>query len=257
KEEERRRNEQGIIGQLPGAALQKPRQPRSPPSSFDTSSFVSAISYTDADTLTISIPPSGIGSRALSSGAFSALWFSAIAPATRSMLAAGAGIAPVLFMAPFWLAGGLLAKNAFYDPFISSSLSIGRHLWSCESRVLKKSGRRVDGPTDNLMGTSVEAKVVINNVPIYQLRVNRLQDEPIVIGKGLSYEELGYLSDLSPVPTSGALVAVDAHQEGLVPVFHINRVAPHADRLSHKIPHTPRQRRELPLREPVVHDMQA
>lgn len=122
REEERRRNEQGIIGQLPGAALQeKPRQPRSQLSSFDTSSFVSAISYTDADTLTVNIPPSGIGSRALSSGAFSALWFSAIAPATRSMLATGAGIAPVLFMAPFWLAGGLLAKNAFYDPFISSS----------------------------------------------------------------------------------------------------------------------------------------
>lgn len=42
----------------------------------------------------------------------------------------------------------------------------------------------------------MEVKVVINNVPIYQLRVNRLQDEPIVIGKGLSYEELGYLSVL-------------------------------------------------------------
>ena len=112
------------------------------------------------------------------------------------MLAAGTGIAPVLFMAPFWLAGGLLAKNAFYDPFISSSVSIGRHLWTCESRVLKKSARRVDGPTGNLMGTSVEVKVVINDVPIYQLQMNRLGDEPIAIGKGLSFEELGYLSAL-------------------------------------------------------------
>lgn len=55
----------------------------------DKSQFVSRITYTDANTLQIELPPSGVDSNVFFSGAFSAMWFSAIAPTTLGMLSGG------------------------------------------------------------------------------------------------------------------------------------------------------------------------
>lgn len=68
----------------------------------------SRISYTDANTLQIEFPATGMTSSSVAGGAFSALWFGAIAPVTLSM--SSAGLAPLLFMAPFWIAGAVVAK---------------------------------------------------------------------------------------------------------------------------------------------------
>ena len=68
----------------------------------------SRISYTDAKTLEIRLPAAGISGNSAVTGAFAALWFSAIAPTTVSMLSAG--LAPALFMSPFWIAGAVIAK---------------------------------------------------------------------------------------------------------------------------------------------------
>mmetsp|Transcript_17781 Transcript_17781/g.38402 ORF Transcript_17781/g.38402 Transcript_17781/m.38402 type:complete len:210 (-) Transcript_17781:1557-2186(-) len=167
-----------------------------PSSNLDTDSFVSRISCTDANTLEIEMPPMGVDANAVANGAFSALWFSAVAPATISMLSAG--IVPVLFMTPFWLAGGVVAKAAVYDPFISSTLSIGQYLWTVEKNYLKRVGslntKKKEGSTESVKGASVELAMVVNNVGRYQLRLFVDGDNSITFGKDLAREELEYLS---------------------------------------------------------------
>ena len=51
-------------------------------SKFDPDNFISRISYTDANTLQIEIPPSGLDSSSIATGAFSALWFGTVASST-------------------------------------------------------------------------------------------------------------------------------------------------------------------------------
>lgn len=70
--------------------------------------FKSRMSYTDANTLEIEFPAAGMTSNSVAGGAFAAVWFGAITPATLSMMSAG--LAPLLFMAPFWVAGAVVAK---------------------------------------------------------------------------------------------------------------------------------------------------
>jgi hypothetical protein len=70
--------------------------------------FKSIISYTDANTLEIEFPATGITSSSVAAGVFAAVWFGAITPATLSMLSAG--VAPLLFITPFWIAGAAVAK---------------------------------------------------------------------------------------------------------------------------------------------------
>jgi len=159
--------------------------------------FVSRISYTDANTLQIELPPSGVDANVFFTGSFSALWFRAVAPATVSMLSAG-GLGSALFMAPFWLAGGVVAKSAVYDPFVSSTLSIGQYLWTVEKNYFKGFGllrrRKKEGATESLNGASVELAMVVNNVGRYQLRLSFDDRRSITLGKGLAQEELEDLS---------------------------------------------------------------
>lgn len=170
-----------------------------PIENIDTSNFVTQIGYTDANTLEITIPSSGLDSNTIASGAFSAVWFSVISSATVSMLSAGA-LPGVLFMAPFWLAGGVVAKTAVYDPFISSTFSIGQYLWTLEKKYLGKSGigtKNQEGSTESLKGAAVELAMVVNGVGRYQLRLfvnNDGNDSSITFGNGLRPEELEYVS---------------------------------------------------------------
>lgn len=161
----------------------------------DKSQFVSRITYTDANTLQIELPPSGVDSNVFFSGAFSAMWFSAVAPATLGMLSGG--VLPALFMAPFWLAGGVIAKTAIVDPFVSSKLTIGDFLWTIEKTYFRRIGKLTsktrEGSTETLKGSSVEVGLVVNNVPRYELRLF-FDGETLSFGNGLSYDELEYLS---------------------------------------------------------------
>lgn len=202
-EMERAREEQERQRQLE-MELFNNRFPQTPSSSQSTSSnlergdksqFVSRITYTDANTLQIELPPSGVDSNVFFSGAFSAMWFSAIAPATLGMLSGG--VLPALFMAPFWLAGGVIAKTAIVDPFVSSKLTIGDFLWTIEKtyfrRIGKLTSKTKEGSTESLKGSSVEVGLVVNNVPRYELRLF-FDGETLSFGSGLSYDELEYLS---------------------------------------------------------------
>lgn len=161
----------------------------------DKSQFVSRITCTDANTLQIELPPSGVDSNVFFSGAFSAMWFSAVAPATLGMLSGG--VLPALFMAPFWLAGGVIAKTAIVDPFVLSKLTIGDFLWTIEKTYFRRIGKLTsktrEGSTETLKGSSVEVGLVVNNVPRYELRLF-FDGETLSFGNGLSYDELEYLS---------------------------------------------------------------
>ena len=159
----------------------------------------STIEYTDAGTMNVQIPSPGTSANSLVAGAFSAAWFSAIVPATFAT--GGAGL---LFMLPFWAAGGLVAKQAVVDPYLSFQLSVGEYAWSLERTYLEQKSvltkQVAEGPTQQLQGATVECSIIVNDVPQYEIRlyskrVSSGQAEPVSIGLGLPMEELEYLAD--------------------------------------------------------------
>eukprot|EP00977_Amphora_coffeiformis_P021360 scaffold9209_cov157-Amphora_coffeaeformis.AAC.3 len=81
------------------------------------------ISRTDAGTLELYFGAEGIGSKAVVAGAFSVAWFSALIPATTT-------VATLPFLLPFYVAGGMVAKQAIVDPFTSLRVSLGEYAWS-------------------------------------------------------------------------------------------------------------------------------
>jgi hypothetical protein len=171
-------------------------------------SIRSRIEYTDAGTLIIKVPPRGTSTISVFAGAFSAAWFSAVVPATIST--GGAGL---LFMIPFWAAGGMVAKQAVVDPYLSFRLSVGQYAWSLRRTYAGKAAtvKSVEGATDTLRGAVVEVGVVVNEVPQYELRLytssssssssasSSSGDDPAngdvtTLGLGLALEELDYLA---------------------------------------------------------------
>lgn len=126
-------------------------------------------------------------------GAFSVAWFSVVVPATASMIASGG--ASALFMVPFWLAGGTVAKQAVLDPTKATALSIGEYAWELRQTTL---GTRVtlssaDGPAEELDGAAVEVAAYVNGVPTHVLRLvsgAQVYD----VGVGLRVDELEWMA---------------------------------------------------------------
>jgi hypothetical protein len=157
----------------------------------------SRVSRSDAGTLVIEITPQGISSGVLFNGAFSVAWFSAIVPATLTALSGGLfGVA--LFMVPFWAAGGMVAKQAVVDPFVSNTVTIGQYAWSVEQRYgsIKRGPviQKQEGSTADLQGAKVECPMIVNNVPQYQLNLYSTgrtgRTGMTSLGVGLPEEEL-------------------------------------------------------------------
>mmetsp|Transcript_12470 Transcript_12470/g.29743 ORF Transcript_12470/g.29743 Transcript_12470/m.29743 type:complete len:268 (-) Transcript_12470:5193-5996(-) len=161
----------------------KGRRPSQPPSNS-----LARIQRTDAGTLLISIPSKGLGSGSLFTGAFSMAWFSAIIPATFA-----SGGASLLFMLPFWAAGGMVAKNAVFDPFVSGELTVGEFYWCVENMYAGKRINQKEGPTEKLRGAEAEVVAVVNEKP--QAEIKLYTDNGMTaFGLGLSIEELEYLA---------------------------------------------------------------
>ena len=157
-------------------------KPRPPPNSL------ARIEYSDAGTMFIEIPPKGLGTDSFFTGAFSLAWFSAIIPATFA-----SGGASLLFMLPFWAAGGMVAKNAVFDPFVSGTLQLGKFAWSVENTYARKSINRKEGPTEQLRGATAEIVAVVNGVP--QAEIKLYTDKGMTaFGLGLSIDELEYIA---------------------------------------------------------------
>lgn len=160
----------------------RPSKPRPPPNS------VARIEFSDAGTMLIEIPPKGLGTDSFFTGAFSLAWFSAIIPATFA-----SGGASLLFMLPFWAAGGMVAKNVVFDPFVSGTLQVGKFAWSVENNYAGKSINKKDGPTEQLRGATAEIVAVVNGVP--QSEIKLYTDKGMTaFGLGLSIDELEYIA---------------------------------------------------------------
>ncbi|CAB9499655.1 expressed unknown protein [Seminavis robusta] len=162
----------------------------------------SRVSRSDAGTLVIEVTPEGISTGTLFNGAFSVAWFSAIVPATLAAVSGGA-LGMALFMVPFWAAGGMVAKQAVVDPFISNTVTIGQYAWSLEQRYgdgSKRQGAAIqkqEGATADLQGAKVECPLIVNNVPQYQLNLysNGYNGGVVSLGVGLPEEELLKVAD--------------------------------------------------------------
>lgn len=149
----------------------------------------STLSYSDAGTLALTLPSRGFGAESVVSGAFSVAWFSAIVPATF----AGGGV-PLLFMAPFWLAGGMVAKTGAIDPFVSSTITVGRYAWSLKSTYAGITIKDTEGATEDLGGADAAMPVVVNGVPQWEVRLYGKEGD-VGLGTGLLSEaEVRYLS---------------------------------------------------------------
>jgi hypothetical protein len=147
------------------------------------------LSKTDAGTLIIELPPTGLNSGTIFSGAFSIAWFSVVLPATFS------GV--WLFMLPFWAAGALVAKLAVVDPFVTSKLTIGQYAWSLKSIYGGQNGitlNEKEGATDDLRLARPELIAVVNGMPQYDIKLcDSTGPTSLPMGTQVSEEELDIL----------------------------------------------------------------
>lgn len=98
-----------------------------------------------------------------------------------------------LFMLPFWASGGLVAKLAFYDPFLGGQLTIGQYAWSLKGTWLGLKKKEKDGATDDLRGAVAEVAAYVNGVPQAELRLYGSKGM-VSLGLGLPLNELEYLA---------------------------------------------------------------
>ena len=136
-----------------------------------------------------------------------------------------------LFMLPFWAAGGMVAKQAVVDPFVSNKLTLGEYAWSVEkqyggggtntrSRMSGTTIQKQEGSTEDLQGARVEISVVVNDVPQYHLCLYS-KKEVIHLGLGLPEEELEkvpnevneYLEGLSSNENGSSLLPWNVEQQ--------------------------------------------
>lgn len=130
-------------------------------------------------------------------GAFSAAWFSAIAPATVTAIAGGAALSTGLFMLPFWLAGGMVAKQTILDPAKATSLSIGEFAWELKQTVAGATLSKDGGPSEELIGVDVGEELVGaegEQRTIYALRLGATGGRVWALGAGLDAGELEWLA---------------------------------------------------------------
>ncbi|KAL4458937.1 hypothetical protein ABPG75_013802 [Micractinium tetrahymenae] len=156
--------------------------------------------------LEIDIPPSGLSSDSVATGAFAIAWNSFVAFWTISAVAGG-GLLFGLFSLPFWAAGWQLAKQAFGRQFIRERLVINLKSWKIEQQLalLRKGGaewsedagqtKEMAGRAADLQGADIEVPLVVNGQPQYQLvlqeGINRY-----VFGEGLNPLEQEWLAEV-------------------------------------------------------------
>ena len=155
------------------------------------------ITRSDAGTLIVDVPAAGMNGGTVFGAAFSAAWFSAIIPATATMI--GSGGASALFMLPFWAAGGLVAKDTVLDPAKATELSIGEFAWELRQTAARRvaGGLRLkssSGATDELDAAEAAVAAYVNGVPTHVLRLGAADGRVLALGGGLPLAELEWLA---------------------------------------------------------------
>ena len=116
------------------------------------------------------------------------MWFSTIVPVSLSVGG--------LFMIPFWLAGGLVAKTAAIDPFIGLLLTVGQYGYSLESQYFGRTIRKEEGATEELRGANMQVIAYVNGQPQCELKL--FSDKGVSslgIGTTVLPEEMQYIAD--------------------------------------------------------------
>lgn len=155
------------------------------------------ITRSDAGTLIVDVPAAGLNGGTVFGAAFSVAWFSAIIPATATML--GTGGASALFMLPFWAAGGLVAKDTVLDPARATELSIGEYAWEFRQTAARTVGgglrlKSNSGATDELDAAEAAVAAYVNGVPTHVLRISASDGRVLALGGGLPLGELEWLA---------------------------------------------------------------
>ena len=152
-------------------------------------------SKTDAGTLELVWPCEGMNTGSFMSLAFSVAWFSAIIPTTFASLTA------VPFLLPFWVAGGMVAKNAVVDPLVETTMSIGQYAYQIQINYVISKNKKItlkslEGATEHLNAANVDLSVVVNGVPQYELRIfDKNKASTHTIAATSNQEELLFLAD--------------------------------------------------------------
>ena len=152
-------------------------------------------SKTDAGTLELVWPCEGMNTGSVMSLAFSVAWFSAIIPTTFASLTA------IPFLLPFWIAGGMVAKNAVVDPLVETTMSIGQYAYQIQINYVLSKNKKItlkslEGATENLNAANVDLSVVVNGVPQYELRIfDKNKASTHTIAATSNQEELLFLAN--------------------------------------------------------------
>lgn len=100
-------------------------------------------------------------------------------------------------MMPFWLAGGLVAKQSLVDPLVGSELEIGKYAWSYSSRFAGKNIKRQEGATEDLLVARSEIALVVNGRPQYALTLyGSNQSTSFVLPMTMAEEDVEHLTSI-------------------------------------------------------------
>jgi hypothetical protein len=161
------------------------------------------LSKTDAGTLILELPPTGLSSETVFAGALSIAWFSVVLPPTFSgvWLYAATFSGVWLIMLPFWAVGALIAKETLVDPFVTSKLTLGQYAWSFKSIYGGRNGITLNekaGATDDLRSAGYERIDVVDGMPWLQYVIKlygSVGATSLPMGTQVSVEEVKYLVD--------------------------------------------------------------
>eukprot|EP00903_Cladosiphon_okamuranus_P013940 g12966.t1 len=105
----------------------------------------------EGGTLVVDIPPEGLSGEAASLGGFAVLWNGLVVGMTASMLTGGvSALFQVMFMAPFWFAGGKLGLETVKRVCVWERLEVGLSRWSLNQRWAPL--RRISASSKKLKG---------------------------------------------------------------------------------------------------------
>eukprot|EP00178_Gracilaria_changii_P012609 TRINITY_DN356_c0_g1_i1.p1 TRINITY_DN356_c0_g1~~TRINITY_DN356_c0_g1_i1.p1 ORF type:complete len:576 (+),score=70.74 TRINITY_DN356_c0_g1_i1:973-2700(+) len=151
--------------------------------------------------LTVSIPPKGLSSEALSRGAFTVAWTGFTAFWTLGVLTGGAPIVFSLFSLPFWAAGYRFAKSTANEITGSTDIVISFgagdrkvFYFGMSSKSALGRGVFVEGDARDLDQASLETEMYVNGHPVSELVLNE-GTRRHVFGEALDPIEQEWLRD--------------------------------------------------------------
>eukprot|EP00899_Mesostigma_viride_P016315 jgi/Mesvir1/24685/Mv21977-RA.2 len=118
----------------------------------------------DDGVLTVSIPARMLSGDTVASGGFAIAWNTFVFFWTQSAILGGAPILFTLFAAPFWVVGLQLARSAFGDAFVKTSVRIDRDYFKMCFSALGRD-KEISGRTKDITDARIFTESVVNGEP--------------------------------------------------------------------------------------------